>query len=776
MSVVPSSPAQSGGGHPVAYAGSSKIGLAVPAAASKTGNPERNNSDRSNSISLKRGASASGGVQNLHAPKKKKKKRKKKHKQNHTEKVEEAEMEQASVHESDDLSNLFSGVGGSWGDEKHPEAAGEGEQFRNSPSSKCRLHVMRVELEKQAEMDAIPLEGPEADLQKWHDEFVALIDLLDENQVDLHESTSNLPTANSCSKDKSQWKVLPHMKFSVPLKVVEEYKKRMQTISPVSSSKASASRNLQAKRSAYGKFLTWRLATGHTSYAQSKGRASYWAVLEGIELSEITDYAQFISASYDKAASARQFMMSLSGLMTDLLKAIRHKLPKEADVLIKRLNLVHVQEHTAACAATFKKKAAAQQQKGKHKENLVKLGRWLTDQEINMTIDRATEIVQDFNRRFMQYSPQEHHYISPSTGEKTHYPHIYPYFLSAASYACWLMALTVRMIFVGHSQRSQVMAQARLHDFKLEPVACLQPTDDNEDPFAGVEKRTRVAPVCLDVLQIKSTWMYMAATNLWNDAFYSEEDHPMVQGLIAVEDAASNLPEGQTKYHLACLHALLRTAAGKAKSGRLLCAHHRKMFAQLELHKAKDFPQPAQQLHFNPQHPSISDLYITLHTGGETEHLENGGASPFAVEVEELQFGNRAGVGTKVAHGAMNRMLAAFFKAPGKATVMQRSLYMRGKDVNPEGKVTNMQDLRHNLITSKYLAWFNNVQFQDMTYEQWREYVCGHMNTSPEQLETTYISVPIIKMKKHLLEQQTAHYGGDEDIDSGATCSEAESD
>ena len=78
MSVVPSSPAQSGGGHPVAYAGSSKIGLAVPAAASKTGNPERNNSDRSNSISLKRGASASGGVQNLHAPKKKKKKRKKK--------------------------------------------------------------------------------------------------------------------------------------------------------------------------------------------------------------------------------------------------------------------------------------------------------------------------------------------------------------------------------------------------------------------------------------------------------------------------------------------------------------------------------------------------------------------------------------------------------------------------------------------------------------------------------------------------------------------------
>ena len=173
--------------------------------------------------------------------------------------------------------------------------------------------------------------------------------------------------------------------------------------------------------------------------------------------------------------------------------------------MISNDQIPHVQEHVAACGGTFKKKAAAQQQKSKHKDTLVKLGRWLTDHEINTTISRATEIVQDFNRRFMQYRPQEHHYISPSTGNKTHYPHVYPYFLSVASYSCWLMALTVRMIFIGHSQRSQVLSEARLHDFKMDPVPCLQPTDDDADEYAGVEKTSREAPVCLDRLQIQST-------------------------------------------------------------------------------------------------------------------------------------------------------------------------------------------------------------------------------------------------------------------------------
>ena len=71
-----------------------------------------------------------------------------------------------------------------------------------------------------------------------------------------------------------------------------------------------------------------------------------------------------------------------------------------------------------------------------------------------------------------------------------------------------------------------------------------------------------------------------------------------------------------------------------------------------------------------------------------------------------------------------------------------------------------MQDLRHNLITSKYLAWFNDTQFKDMSYEDWKTFICGHMNTGPVPLETTYISVPIIKLKKHILQQQTSHYGG----------------
>jgi hypothetical protein len=73
-----------------------------------------------------------------------------------------------------------------------------------------------------------------------------------------------------------------------------------------------------------------------------------------------------------------------------------------------------------------------------------------------------------------------------------------------------------------------------------------------------------------------------------------------------------------------------------------------------------------------------------------------------------------------------------------------------------------MQDLRHNLVTSKYLAWFNNTQFKDMNYEEWKTFICGHMNTGAESLETTYISVPIIKIKKHLLVQQTSHYGAAE--------------
>ena len=132
-----------------------------------------------------------------------------------------------------------------------------------------------------------------------------------------------------------------------------------------------------------------------------------------------------------------------------------------------------------------------------------------------------------------------------------------------------------------------------------------------------------------------------------------------------------------------------------------------------------------------------------------------GQASSFSVHVEDEQIQL-----PKQQSSPLNNQLGAFFKAPNGATSAQRELYMRGKDVNPEGKTTNMQDLRHNLITSKYLAWFNDTQFKDMSYEDWKTFICGHMNTGPVPLETTYISVPIIKLKKHILQQQTSHYGG----------------
>jgi hypothetical protein len=320
------------------------------------------------------------------------------------------------------------------------------------------------------------------------------------------------------------------------------------------------------------------------------------------------------------------------------------------------------------------------------------------------------------------------------------------------------MALRVRMVFIGHSQRAQVMRSARLGDFQSQPVPCLKPTVTEINDEAGIEKTSRDAPICLDTFQLRSSYMYFAATNIWNDNFYLEDDHPMVLGMASVPQTAA-LPAGMTNYHLACLYALQNTKAGEAKIGRLLSFHHQKMFASLALHKERGFPQPAQQLKFDPLQPTYSDNYTDIPEGVDGGELQFGGASQFAVDVEERQMDPNEG---STRNGSINRQLATFFQAPEGSSAAQRKLYMRGLANNPEGKTTNMQDLRHNLVTSKYLAWFNNTQFKDMNYEEWKTFICGHMNTGAESLETTYISVPIIKIKKHLLVQQTSHYGAAE--------------